>query len=103
MTSTSTMFEWRELDAITEHLDPDNQTLLARAVNRTGHAKLEAIRTKNLDEGWIEALALILPTGGDGIVVNAMFVHLACLREIGAVLLKYADDIDRLTAQFRQE
>lgn len=93
----------REIDAITEHFDPDNQTLLARAVNRTGRAKLEAIRTNNYDKGWIEAIATIYPAEGEGIVVNAMFVPLACLREVGDVLLKYIDDIDSLTERFRQE
>lgn len=97
------MTQTRELAAIAAHFDPDNKTLLARAVNRTMAAKLEALRAGNFERGWVDVIAIVTPADGDGIVVNAMFVPMECLRRIGSVLLEYADEIERLAKRFKEE
>ena len=88
--------------AITEHFDPDNVTAFSRAINATQSMKLHAFQTNNMDIDWPEILAVIYPAEGDGFTINAMCVPLACIREVGEVLQKYADDINRLTAQVQQ-
>ena len=89
----------KPIDAISEHFDPDNESAIARAVNQTMLRRLKALQTNNFEDNWIEVLATVYPADGDGFIVNAMFVPLACMREVGEVLQKYTDDINRLTAQ----
>lgn len=87
----------KQIDAVSEVIGEQDVPLLSAALGRAMAFNIEA----HDFHAW--AIATVGLVGSGDIQISTMFIPVECLREIAAVLDKYADKINEFAEQFGEE